>query len=273
MFITHDLGVVAEMADEVIIMYLGKAVEKGPVEEIFDNPKHPYARALLESLPRMEQNREWLRTIRGGIPSPYTQLSGCPFHPRCTDFMPDKCDQVVSHPIKFGGNRKVLVPFTRRNGGWTMREFNTFGLVYPEMHYHLDHRDVKTEIYHKIEQGRYFTLNAARQMGKTTILKEIVGEIESGEDYFGLYIDFIIDEFEAVGTEVLLPILSLFRGMYSHRIDPNRIASKVLSWSVCAPLLLCSKAHSPHLILQINIRFITSRWMKSRIYLSKAIYC
>lgn len=107
MFITHDLGVVAEMADEVVVMYLGKAVEKGPVEEIFDNPKHPYTRALLESLPRMEQNREWLRTIRGGIPSPYTQLSGCPFHPRCTDFMPNKCDQVVPKPVRFDENREV----------------------------------------------------------------------------------------------------------------------------------------------------------------------
>ena len=107
MFITHDLGVVAEMADDVVVMYLGKVVEQGPVETIFDSPKHPYTRALLESLPRMEQKREWLQTIRGSIPGPYTQLSGCPFHPRCTDFMPDKCDQIAPAMIDLDERQAV----------------------------------------------------------------------------------------------------------------------------------------------------------------------
>lgn len=107
MFITHDLGVVADMADEVAVMYLGKIVEKGAAADIFRDPKHPYTTALLESLPRMDQRREWLQTIRGVVPDPYSTLSGCPFHPRCADFMPGVCDQIVPQPITLEDNREV----------------------------------------------------------------------------------------------------------------------------------------------------------------------
>ena len=162
-----------------------------------------------------------------------------------------------------------------------MREFNTFGPVYPQIHYYLDRQEVKAEINQKIGQGRYFTLNAARQMGKTTILKEITAELTAGGEYFAIYIDFeefvkletadfyeqlgeylrgwcelyepaapepkpmrhhahfinwltallrglgkpgvlIVDEFEALSTDILLPLLSLLRGMYIHRAEPNR---------------------------------------------------
>ena len=84
MLITHDLGVVAEMADEVAVMYMGRIVEHAATEEIFENPKHPYTQALMQSIPGMIRARKTrLQTIRGSVPDPYTQLQGCPFHPRC----------------------------------------------------------------------------------------------------------------------------------------------------------------------------------------------
>jgi peptide/nickel transport system ATP-binding protein len=84
MLITHDLGVVAEMSDEVAVMYMGRIVEHATTEVIFENPKHPYTQALMQSIPGMSQARKTrLQTIKGSVPDPYTQLQGCPFHPRC----------------------------------------------------------------------------------------------------------------------------------------------------------------------------------------------
>jgi oligopeptide/dipeptide ABC transporter ATP-binding protein len=94
MLITHDLGVIAEMADTVVVMYLGRVVEQAPVDEIFYAPKHPYTQALLRSIPRIHsKSRERLASITGSVPHPYNRPSGCPFHPRCTAFMPGVCDQ------------------------------------------------------------------------------------------------------------------------------------------------------------------------------------
>ena len=95
------------MADEVAVMYLGKIVERGAAADIFRDPKHPYTIALLESLPRMDQRREWLQTIRGVVPDPYSTLSGCPFHPRCADFIAGVCDEIVPQPITLEDNREV----------------------------------------------------------------------------------------------------------------------------------------------------------------------
>ena len=93
-FITHDLGVIAEIADDVAVMYLGQVVETGPVEEIFESPKHPYTKALLSSIPTMSAKpRERLPSITGAIPHPQNRPSGCPFHPRCPSFIPDVCDR------------------------------------------------------------------------------------------------------------------------------------------------------------------------------------
>ena len=95
MLITHDLGVIAEMADDVVVMYLGRVVEEGPVDEIFHAPKHPYTRALLRSIPSVDSPpRRKLPTISGSIPHPYNRPSGCPFHTRCPDFMPGLCNEV-----------------------------------------------------------------------------------------------------------------------------------------------------------------------------------
>ncbi len=92
-FITHNLGVIAEMADEVVVMYLGKEVEYAPVDELFFNPKHPYTRALLRSIPRLgRKSRERLESIRGTVPDPYSIPRGCAFHPRCPFYKPGVCD-------------------------------------------------------------------------------------------------------------------------------------------------------------------------------------
>jgi len=94
MLITHDLGVIAEMADEVVVMYLGRVVEHASVDEIFYAPKHPYTQALLRSIPRLRsKSRERLASITGSVPHPYNRPAGCPFHPRCSSFMPGICDQ------------------------------------------------------------------------------------------------------------------------------------------------------------------------------------
>jgi len=92
-FITHDLGVIAQMADYVMVMYLGLVMEQGPVDTIFHNPKHPYTQALLRSIPTITMTpRADLPTITGSIPHPFNRPRGCPFHPRCDRFMAGKCD-------------------------------------------------------------------------------------------------------------------------------------------------------------------------------------
>jgi peptide/nickel transport system ATP-binding protein len=94
MLITHDLGVVAEMADDVVVMYLGRVVERAPVDEIFHTPKHPYTQALLRSIPHIRaQSHARLASIAGSVPHPYNRPPGCPFHPRCASYMPGICDQ------------------------------------------------------------------------------------------------------------------------------------------------------------------------------------
>jgi oligopeptide/dipeptide ABC transporter ATP-binding protein len=93
MLITHNLGVVAEMADNVVVMYLGRVVEQGPVDELFYAPKHPYTQLLLKSIPSVHSTRRAkLPTIAGSVPHPYSRPVGCPFHPRCPSFMPGTCD-------------------------------------------------------------------------------------------------------------------------------------------------------------------------------------
>jgi oligopeptide/dipeptide ABC transporter ATP-binding protein len=92
-FITHDLGVIAQMADYVTVMYLGLVMEQGAVDDIFHAPKHPYTQALLRSIPSVDSPpRVELPTISGSIPHPFNKPKGCPFHPRCEKFMAGKCD-------------------------------------------------------------------------------------------------------------------------------------------------------------------------------------
>ena len=83
-FITHDLGVIAQMASYVVVMYLGRVMEEGPVDDIFHAPKHPYTRALLRSIPSLYgETRVALPVISGTLPHPFNRPAGCPFHPRC----------------------------------------------------------------------------------------------------------------------------------------------------------------------------------------------
>jgi peptide/nickel transport system ATP-binding protein len=94
MLITHDLGVVAEMATDVAVMYLGRVVEQAPADAIFHDPRHPYTQALLRSIPRIRsRTRERLTPIAGSVPHPYDRPTGCPFHPRCISFIAGKCDR------------------------------------------------------------------------------------------------------------------------------------------------------------------------------------
>jgi oligopeptide/dipeptide ABC transporter ATP-binding protein len=81
--ITHDLGLIAELADRVIVMYAGKVVEVGDVNTIFASPRHPYTVGLMDSLPKLTADEDWLRPIPGQPPSLISRPPGCPFHPRC----------------------------------------------------------------------------------------------------------------------------------------------------------------------------------------------
>ncbi len=96
MFITHNLGVIAEMAEEITVMYMGKQVERAKTVNMFYDPKHPYTRALLKSIPHVgKKTRERLAVIEGMVPDPFNLPTGCVFHPRCPSFMPGKCDKIV----------------------------------------------------------------------------------------------------------------------------------------------------------------------------------
>jgi peptide/nickel transport system ATP-binding protein len=105
MYITHNLGVIAEMADEVAVMYMGKVVEQSDVKTIFFEPLHPYTRGLLSSIPKLtdsithvDRSRR-LDVIKGMVPDPYTRFKGCPFYPRCPEMIQDHCDVVQPESI------------------------------------------------------------------------------------------------------------------------------------------------------------------------------
>ena len=83
LFISHDLSVVRHIADQVVIMYLGRVVESAPTDQVFANPRHPYTQALLAEIPRLDRRHRAFSTIQGEIPSPVNPPAGCHFHPRC----------------------------------------------------------------------------------------------------------------------------------------------------------------------------------------------
>jgi oligopeptide/dipeptide ABC transporter ATP-binding protein len=103
LFITHNMGVIAQIADEVYIMYLGSIVEKGVVSEIFHNPKHPYTVDLLQAIPKISgTKKKRLVAIEGNVPSPFERPGGCPFHPRCTRIIKGVCEDQVPLTTDFG---------------------------------------------------------------------------------------------------------------------------------------------------------------------------
>ena len=110
MFITHNLGVIAQMADNVAVMYLGKVVEETSVDSIFYNPLHPYSQALLQSIPRLGRIKEKeyrLASIKGSVPDPYNLPKGCPFHPRCVKRIRGVCDVEIPPVIEVEPGHKV----------------------------------------------------------------------------------------------------------------------------------------------------------------------
>lgn len=110
MYITHNLGVIAQMTESVVVMYMGKVVEQASVDTIFHNPAHPYTRALLQSIPRLGQttrDRRRLASIRGMVPDPYALPKGCAFHPRCNEARSGICDQVEPVMVEIEPGHKV----------------------------------------------------------------------------------------------------------------------------------------------------------------------
>jgi peptide/nickel transport system ATP-binding protein len=108
LLITHDLGVVAQMAEEVVVMYLGRVVEKGPVEQIFHAPRHPYTQALLRSVPSPHAPaRERLNAIAGSVPHPLNRPHGCSFHTRCGYGIPGVCAETLPPRREVGEGHTV----------------------------------------------------------------------------------------------------------------------------------------------------------------------
>ncbi|MEO8753498.1 MAG: ABC transporter ATP-binding protein [Casimicrobiaceae bacterium] len=103
LLITHDMGVIAEMADDVVVMYAGRVAEFASVDAIFNRPQHPYTRALLRSVPSVfAQSRERLPTIGGTVPTGSARPTGCPFHPRCPEAIPGRCSVSLPAPVDPG---------------------------------------------------------------------------------------------------------------------------------------------------------------------------
>ena len=108
LYITHDLGVIAEIADEVNVMYLGKVVERASAIELFENPLHPYTRLLLKSIPKVGKKAlARLDAIKGTVPIPLNQPLQCGFYSRCPDAMPGKCDGAIPALLDKGNDHPV----------------------------------------------------------------------------------------------------------------------------------------------------------------------
>jgi oligopeptide/dipeptide ABC transporter ATP-binding protein len=105
MIITHDLGVVSEICDRVLVMYAGRIVEEGDVKSIFESPAHPYTSGLIESLPSPDESVEWLESIPGNVPIPSKMPKGCKFAPRCK-FVMERCKHEEPELIDIGMGRK-----------------------------------------------------------------------------------------------------------------------------------------------------------------------
>jgi oligopeptide/dipeptide ABC transporter ATP-binding protein len=113
--ITHDLGVVAELADRVVVMYAGRVVETAAVEPLFTRPKHPYTVGLLKSLPRMDTDADELDAIPGNPPNMIDPPSGCPFHPRCP-MARDRCRTERPEPREIGEGRQSACHYAEEVG-------------------------------------------------------------------------------------------------------------------------------------------------------------
>ena len=115
-FVTHDLGVVAEIAQHVVVMYAGRIVEDSECRELFVNPLHPYTRGLLNCIPRLDEKRELLDTIEGQVPNPAGFPTGCRFHTRCPRCM-EVCKTTAPEMVDHGGHLVACHLYTKRCGG------------------------------------------------------------------------------------------------------------------------------------------------------------
>ncbi|MEZ5911187.1 MAG: ABC transporter ATP-binding protein [Paracoccaceae bacterium] len=106
-FITHDLGVIAQTADKVSVMYLGRLIEEGPVREVIRNPKHPYTQGLLAALPKLENLDAPLTPVAGDIPSPLERPTGCVFHTRCPKVVGDQCKTRLPEHVQVDSTHRV----------------------------------------------------------------------------------------------------------------------------------------------------------------------
>jgi oligopeptide/dipeptide ABC transporter ATP-binding protein len=109
LLITHDMGAVAALADRVLVMYAGRIVEEAPVQALFDDPRHPYTRGLLASVPRVDLERGLLPSIPGSVPDLAQLPPGCAFHPRCA-MARDACRAAVPPLVPDGPGRRVACP-------------------------------------------------------------------------------------------------------------------------------------------------------------------
>ena len=114
LFITHDLGVIAQTADRVAVMYLGNLVETGTVRQVINSPAHPYTRGLLNSLPKLDDLEAPLTPVPGDIPSPLDRPSGCVFHTRCPELIGDVCKQRVPEYSFDSANHQVACHLATR---------------------------------------------------------------------------------------------------------------------------------------------------------------
>lgn len=106
-WITHDMGVIAQVSDRVAVMYLGHIVETARVKDLFEVPKHPYTRSLLKSIPRLARRKTKLEAIKGVVPDPYNLPTGCRFHNRCDSFIEGVCDREEPLEVEVGQDHKV----------------------------------------------------------------------------------------------------------------------------------------------------------------------
>lgn len=104
--ITHDLGVVSELCEKVIVMYTGRIVEEAPADVIFKNPLHPYTEGLISAIPKITKERDPLKTIEGVVPNPTEKIEGCSFWPRCNEAM-EQCRKQEPPMVQIEENRKV----------------------------------------------------------------------------------------------------------------------------------------------------------------------
>jgi oligopeptide/dipeptide ABC transporter ATP-binding protein len=108
LYITHNLSVIAGLASDVVVMYLGRIMEKADTETLFRDARHPYTRALLKSIPRIDREpKERLETIRGGVPDPYRRPGGCVFHPRCPYCIPGTCDAIAPPMVRMNNGAEA----------------------------------------------------------------------------------------------------------------------------------------------------------------------